>query len=147
MEEKYISEFKKHFTYKLIKSGVEKKELEKVILGKGKYAMHDIPIYTDTNSYLVIVSLHILVHEKKITNKEINDAFTSIEVNLEAIPLLLSYLEDYLIYRKKNNELQLDYNTLLEKIIANEEKFRSLSYYESFISRINKLIKELHGMI
>lgn len=143
MDAKDILEFKYLYCYEQMEAAVEKKELGAVLLGIGKCATSYMPIYTITDPYYVIVSFHILILEKRITNKEINDAFYSLEVNMKNRLLLLNYIEDYLMYRKQENVLDFDCKSLLKRIIANEDEWKGLDHYDGFILRINKLIEEL----
>lgn len=142
MNEEDLAKFKKTTTFLKIENGVKNGQLKEVLLGIGAYAMSLLPISTSTDSGLVITALHILIKEKIITNKEVNIVLDSIEIKKQNVCLLLDYILSYLLYRKSDSVIELDYNNIIKRITINEELYKDLTCYNRLLSLIHNALKE-----
>lgn len=142
IDKEYLAHFKESYIYSMIKNGVKKKHLKEVLLGEGEYGMPYLPIVPLTDTSLVIIALHLLAIENKVTNEEINNAFDTIKINRENVCLLLDYIETYLLYRKLESILKIDYQNLFERIIKDEDQYKNLDCYNGFVLRVYKAIEE-----
>lgn len=140
MNEEDLAKFKKTTTFLKIENGVKNGQLKEVLLGIGAYAMSLLPISTSTDSGLVITALHILIKEKIITNKEVNIVLDSIEIKKQNVCLLLDL--SYLLYRKSDSVIELDYNNIIKRITINEELYKDLTCYNRLLSLIHNALKE-----
>ncbi|WP_455592187.1 hypothetical protein [Bacteroides sp.] len=143
IDKEYLKNFKESYIYSMIKDGVKKKHLKDVLLGEGEYGMPFLPIAPLTVPSKVIITLHLLVEEKVVTNKEINYAFQCIEINKNNVCLLLDYIKTYLSYRKLESILEINYKIIFERIIKNENQYKDLSCYNNFLSLIHDAMAEL----
>lgn len=142
IDKDYLSDFKKSDTYLMLKKGIIKRQLKEVLLGEGEYGMPYLPIVPLTDTSMVIIALHLLAIENKVTNEEINNAFDTIKINRENVCLLLDYIETYLLYRKLESILKIDYQNLFERIIKDEDQYKNLDCYNGFVLRVYKAIEE-----
>lgn len=142
MNEEDLAKFKKTTTFLKIANGVKNGQLKEVLLGIGTYAMSLLPISTSTDSGLVITALHILIKEKIITNKEVSIVLDSIEIKKQNVCLLLDYILSYLLYRKSDSVIELDYNNIIKRITINEELYKDLTCYNRLLSLIHNALKE-----
>lgn len=142
MNEEDLAKFKKTTTFLKIENGVKNGQLKEVLLGIGTYAMSLLPISTSTDSGLVITALHILIKEKIITNKEVSIVLDSIEIKKQNVCLLLDYILSYLLYRKSDSVIELDYNNIIKRITINEELYKDLTCYNRLLSLIYNALKE-----
>lgn len=142
IDKEYLAHFKESYIYSMIKNGVKKKHLKDVLLGERGYGMQFLPIVPLTVPSKVIITLHLLVEEKIVTNKEINYAFQCIEINRSNVCLLLDYIKTYLSYRKLESTLEINYKVIFEKIIKNENQYKDLSCYKNFLLLIHAATAE-----
>ncbi len=132
----YINTFKNTRTFQLIQEGLQKNELADVLVGTNPYKITSQNELLDTVPSQVIIGLHILITENKITNELIDSTLKSILINEKTICLLLDYIDTYLIYKVDESAIKIDYAHLLANIEGQKSKFEDLACVSSFLTSI-----------
>lgn len=134
--QEYIESFKKSRSFNIISKGLIKGDIEKVLLGKSPYRITSQYEMEDTIPSQVLISIHILILEGKLSSENINNVFLKIPINPELICLLLDYLNIYITYQKNHDALKIDYMVLLDKIKRLESEYQKHPCYRNLITSI-----------
>ena len=134
--DEYITSFRKTNTFEIISNGILKGDIENVLLGKSPYRITSKFEIENTIPSQVLICLHILVKESKLPPDEINKVLKKIPITSEYVCLILGYIEAYVIYRKKHNELKLDYQYLINKLKKINQVYLTLPCYRSLMTSI-----------
>ncbi len=137
---KYLDTFKKTAPFNIISKGLLKGDIEKVILGKNNYKITSKFEMEDTIPSQVLICMHILIIENKLTSEKINKVFNRITLNSKNICLILIYIDSYINYSRSHNELKLDYLKLLNHAKESKNKYQLLPCFNNLMLKIEKNI-------
>lgn len=138
----YIASFKNTETFKIISEGLLQGDIEKVLLGQNQYRTTSQYDMENTIPSQVLISMHILIQERKLLSANVNEVFKEISITSKVVCLLLGYLDVYLIYRKDHDELKLDYRNLLLRFKNKEFVYKELPCYRNLMTSIKSNLPE-----
>ncbi|WP_207426686.1 hypothetical protein [Pedobacter sp. SYSU D00535] len=132
----YITMFKGTDTYKKISSGVLEGHIKAVLIGEDGLGVSYSTEYSPTVPSQVLIGLHILLLERKISRDKISEVFKNIPVTSKNVLLILDYLRTYLKYIEDNDLIKLDYRSKLKEVIQSRDIFSSKPGFEELLNEI-----------
>lgn len=136
--QQYIDSFKKSHSFKILSEGLIQGDIEKVVLGQRPYRITSQYEMEDTIPSQVLISIHILILEGKLSSNSVNECIMKIPITSNVICLLLGYLNAYIIYQKDHDELKLDYRTLLDQFKRLGIEYQQYPCYRNLMASIEK---------
>lgn len=140
IDQQYIISFKQTSSFKIISKGLLKGDIEKVILGKNHYKITSKFEMEDTIPSQVLICIHILIIENKLTSEKINKVFNRITINSKNICLILNYIDSYINYSHSHNALKLDCLRLYNHAKESKNKYQLLPCFNNLMLKIEKNI-------
>jgi hypothetical protein len=134
--QQYIDSFKQTQVFKILSEGLMQGDIEKVLLGQRPYRITSQYEMEDTDPYQVLITIHILILEGKLSSDLINQTLKNILITPKNICLMLSYLDNYTWYIQFHNELELDYLELLNRIKKFKPEYQKLPCFNNLITSI-----------
>ncbi len=134
----YISSFKKTNTYKIICEGVLNNNIEDLLLGEDPYTLSYSTDSVKTIPSQVLIGIHILILDSKISNERVNEAFRNLLITRKSVCLILDYIDTYLIYKSDNKAIKLEYDQKFKEIIEKKDDYIKMDCFKNLLALILK---------